>query len=133
MKKIIILISVTMLGLLLITGCGKKEETVKSDSSSNTSEGVIKDQTVEGLTLTNTSLVTTNGQSTLVTLVSNKGATAKTVKTFNITVKDAKGNVLVTMEGYVGGEVPANGSRTITSTTEADLTKATTVEYSINK
>lgn len=131
MKKIVILLSVTILGMVLITGCGKKEETVKNDATSNTNEGVIKDQTVEGLKFTKTSLVTENGMSTLVTLVSNEGTTTKTVKTFNIIIKDAKGNVLITMEGYVGGEVPANSSRTITSTTETDLSKATTVEYTV--
>ena len=99
-----------------VTGCNKKEEVSQDDTSANTNENVIKDQTVAELTLTNTSLITKDGESTLVTLVTNSTDSNKIIKTFNIIIKDS--NIIVTLLGYVGGEVPLGESRTITSTVE---------------
>ena len=134
MKKIKTLAFITIIGLLLTTGCdSKKEEEKKDEVKSNTNTNVIKDQQVEGLSLTNTSLTTTNGQSTLVTVVSNPTTEKIAVKSFDIIIKDKDGNILITLLGYVGEEIPAGESRTITSSAEIDLTKATSVEYTIKK
>lgn len=134
MKKIKALAFITIISLLLTTGCDSKKEEVKKDEvKSNTNTNVIKDQQVEGLSLTNTSLTTTNGQSTLVTVVSNPTTEKIAVKSFDIIIKDKDGNILITLLGYVGEEIPAGESRTITSSAEIDLTKATSVEYTIKK
>ncbi len=134
MKKIKTLAFITIISLLLTTGCDSKKDEVKKDEvKSNTNTNVIKDQQVEGLSLTNTSLTTTNGQSTLVTVVSNPTTEKIAVKSFDIIIKDKDGNILITLLGYVGEEIPAGESRTITSSAEIDLTKATSVEYTIKK
>lgn len=134
MKKFKTLTFITIISLLLTTGCDSKKEEVKKDEvKSNTNTNVIKDQQVEGLSLTNTSLTTTNGQSTLVTVVSNPTTEKIAVKSFDIIIKDKDGNIIITLLGYVGEEIPAGESRTITSSAEIDLTKATSVEYTIKK
>ena len=134
MKKFKTLTFITIISLLLTTGCdSKKEEAKKDEVKSNTNTNVIKDQQVEGLSLTNTSLTTSNGQSTLVTVVSNPTTEKIAVKSFDIIIKDKDGNILITLLGYVGEEIPAGESRTITSSAEIDLTKATSVEYTIKK
>ena len=136
MKKIII----TSLSLLLIlgisTGCGckKKEKTKKEDKQEetyNTNEGVIEDKEVEGLKLTNTSLVSTENSATLVTSVSNPTNEDKEVRIFYIHVKDKNGDEIVTLQGYVGGVVPAGQTREITSNVDRNLSNAYKVEYEL--
>ena len=133
MKKIITITTITLLSLFLLTGCDKKEEIVVDTTKSNTNEGVIKDQEIDGLTFTKTSLIIKESGSVLVTTVTNTTTETKTVKTFTITVKDSDGNVMVTMDGYIGGEIKQAETKTITSTTEMDLTNASSIEYTINK
>lgn len=90
MKKFKTLTFITIISLLLTTGCDSKKEEVKKDEvKSNTNTNVIKDQQVEGLSLTNTSLTTTNGQSTLVTVVSNPTTEKIAVKSFDIIIKES--------------------------------------------
>ncbi len=120
----------------LLTGCGcqnKKEKIKKEETKINTNENVIKDQKVGKLELTNTSLITKNGQSTLVTVVTNNTKEKVLVKSFDIYVKDKDKKLITTLLGYVGEEVPAGQSRTITSNVDRDLTQAYSVEYKINK
>ena len=136
MKKTLI----TSLSLLLIlgisTGCGckKKEKTKKEDKQEetyNTNEGVIEDKEVEGLKLTNTSLVSTENSATLVTSVSNPTNEDKEVRIFYIHVKDKNGDEIVTLQGYVGGVVPAGQTREITSNVDRNLDNAYKVEYEL--
>lgn len=135
MKKsiIIILISLASLGLLT-TGCGKKDnEKTADDPIINTNEDVIKDQEVEGLSMKNTSLVTENGMSTFVTEVTNNTSSEFTLEEFKIYVKDADGNLLTTLTGYIGGSIQPGETRTIDSSTFTDISGAASIEYSIVK
>lgn len=134
MKKILTLSISMLLVLGLVTGCGctKKEET-KKDESYNTNEGVVGDKVVEELKLTNTSLVSKGNYSTLVTLVTNPTKEDKEVRIFNIYVKDKDGNEIVTLQGYVGGVVPAGQTKEIESNVDMNLDHAYTIEYEILK
>lgn len=132
------LLTILVIGTLLlgITGCGcakKEKEKEEEKVVVNTNEEVIKDQTIETFELTNTSLVYTNGSSTLVTSVHNSSAETQYIKSFNIIVKDSEGNVMTTLLGYIGEEIPADTTRDITSNTDMDLSKAASVEYTINR
>lgn len=138
MKKIFIASLALLISLGLVTGCGKKktdeDKTVEGNKiETNTSEGIIKDQQLGTLTFTNTSLVRENGQTTLTTKVTNTGSETVTVSTFNMVFKNKDGEIITTLVGYVGGEVPAGEYRIIQSGTEYDLSLAKTVEYSINE
>lgn len=132
MKKIGLLVLVTMSLLTVATGCGcKKKE--KEEVKANTEQEVIKDQKVEVFAFTNTSLVYENGTSTLETLVTNTSKEKQFLAEFKIHVKDAKGNVIVTLTGFIGDSIEAGSSKKITSTYGSDLTNAAKIEYEIVK
>lgn len=137
MKKKIGLILVACLAMFA-TGCGcdKKEEKVEKKEDEvkvNTSEDIVKDQVVEGLKLTNTSLSSQNGMATLITEVSNDTGKDEYLLSFNVYIKDKDGNVIAENFGYVGEVIPNGTSRTITSSWDQELVGATAVEYSINR
>ena len=137
MKKKIGIILVACLAMFA-TGCGcdKKEEKVEKKEDEvkvNTSEDIVKDQVVEGLKLTNTSLSSQNGMATLVTEVSNNTGKDEYLLSFNIYIKDKDGNVIAENIGYVGEVIPNGTSRTITSSWDQELVGATALEYSINR
>lgn len=133
MKKKIIISLIMLLSIGVITGCGckKKEEVKEEKKTYNTNKGVIEDKEVEELKLTNTSLVSTKNSATLITAVTNPTKETKKVRIFNIYVKDKEGNTIVTLQGYVGGEVPAGETREITSNVDMNLDNAYKVEYEI--
>lgn len=124
--------------LALVTGCGcakkdNKKDNTKDDVKVNTEENVIKDQTFEGLTFTNTSLTTTNGVSTLITEVSNSTGEDYTLEEFTITIKNKDGEVITTIPGYVGDVIKNGETRTINSSIDIDLSSASSIEYSVKK
>ena len=124
--------------LALVTGCGcakkdNKKDNTKDDVKVNTEENVIKDQTFEGLTFTNTSLTTTNGVSTLITEVSNSTGEDYTLEEFTITIKNKAGEVITTIPGYVGDVIKNGETRTINSSIDIDLSSASSIEYSVKK
>lgn len=134
MKRKIISLLALVLVVCLVTGCEKsKKEEIKIEESYNTNEEIVENKEVEELVLTNTSLVSKGNYATLVTLVTNPTAEDKEVRIFNIYVKDKKGNDIITLQGYVGGLVPAGESREITSNVNMNLDHAYSVEYEILK
>lgn len=132
MKKTIKIILIGIIGLNIITGCFKKEEK-KEEVKVNTNENVVKDQEVEGLKMTNTSLVYENGTTVLVTEVINEKEEDITVKRIRIKVKDKEGNTLTTLIGTIADTIKPGESRTIETETPLDLSKAESVEYSVEK
>ena len=134
MKKLLQIAIVGIFTFCLTTGCGSTKDKKNEDKvESNTNEDVIKDQVVGELELTNTSLVTTNGQSQLVTMVSNKTDHDIVVDTFDIYVKDKDGNNITVLVGYVGGVVPKGETRNIVSNSTMNLGDSVSIEYKINK
>ena len=138
MKKQIKILLALLLAATLVTGCGctkkdNKKDNTKDDVKVNTEENVIKDQTFEGLTFTNTSLTTTNGVSTLITEVSNTTGTDYTLDEFTITIKNKDGEVITTIPGYVGDVIKNGETRTINSSIDIDLSNASSIEYSVKK
>ena len=138
MKKQIKSLLALLLVVTLVTGCGctkkdNKKNNAKDDVKVNTEENVIKDQTFEGLTFTNTSLTTTNGVSTLITEVSNSTGEDYTLEEFTITIKNKDGEVITTIPGYVGDVIKNGETRTINSSIDIDLSNASSIEYSVKK
>lgn len=125
---------------LFVTGCGCTKNKDKNEANNaepeiivNTNEDVVKDQTFDGLQMTNTSLVTTDGISTLVTEVANNTGADYYLNEFTITVKAEDGSVIATLPGYVGEVIRDGEVRTINSSIDIDLSKATSIEYSVVK
>jgi len=131
-----------LLGLVGITlfatgcGCDKNKDNEKNKEPEiivNTEPDVIKDQTFDGLTMSNTSLITTDGKSTLVTEVSNNTGADYYLNQFIIIVKDGNGNILANIPGYVGSVIPNGETRVINSDIDTDLSSAKSIEYTVKK
>ena len=126
--------------LTLVTGCGKdksKNEDKKDDNKTtvevNNNEEVTKAQNIEGITITNTSLVYEDGISYLKATVTNNTGSDYELNEYKINVKDSDGNIIVTMPGYVGSVIKNGESKSINTMISEDLSKAYSIEYEVIK
>lgn len=138
MKKIIMVSFTVLLIVGLVTGCGckKKEKVkvkVKEEIKVNTNKDVIKNQEVDGIKMTNTSMVTTNGLTKLVTSVTNDTDKDYKLDEYMIIIKDKDGKEIVKIPGYVGDTIKAGETRTINSSVDIDLSNAASIEYEVKK
>ena len=140
MKKIINITLMLLVCLTLVTGCGKdksKNEDKKDDNKTtvevNNNEEVTKDQNIEGITITNTSLVYEDGISYLKATVTNNTGSDYELNEYKINVKDNNGNIIVTMPGYVGSVIKNGESKTVNKMISEDLSKAYSIEYEVVK
>ncbi len=135
MKKTIKVLLIGIFTISLLTGCGcsKKEEKPQDDIKTNTNEDVIKDQIVDGITMTNTSMITTNKTTKLTTSVTNNTDKDYRLDEYMIIVKDEEGKEIVRIPGYVGDTIKAGETRTISSSVDIDLSKAASIEYEVKK
>ena len=126
--------------LTLVTGCGKdktKNDDKKDDNKTtvevNNNEEVTKAQNIEGITITNTSLVYEDGISYLKATVTNNTGSDYELNEYKINVKDNNGNIIVTMPGYVGSVIKNGESKTVNTMISEDLSKAYSIEYEVIK
>ena len=92
-----------------------------------------KNQKIENFKMTNTSLKYDGGYSTLETDVKNISNETNYLKSFDIIVKDKSGKEMIKLVGYIGEEISAGETKKIISKTDMDLSKAGSVEYTINR
>lgn len=145
---IVILLVIIILVVYFINNSKDKEETTtptEEQAITNTNEGVIGDQEVEGLTLTKTSLVYKDGISTLETTVTNSTDEPYYLEEFHIIVKDEEGNDIINytdeegntinyLIGYAGVEIPSQGSTKIETSIDFDISSsAYEISYEIVK
>ena len=138
MKKVINISLMLLVCLTLVTGCGKNNnrdnnKDNKSDMKVNTNDEVIKDQNIDGLEITNTSLVYENGLSYFSATVTNNTGSDYELNEYRINVKDSEGNIIITIPGYVGSIIKNGESKNINSQVTEDLSKAASIEYEIVK
>ena len=140
MKKVINITLMLLVCLTLVTGCGKdksKNEDKKDDNKTtvevNNNEEVTKAQNIEGITITNTSLVYEDGISYLKATVTNNTGSDYELNEYKINVKDNNGNIIVTMPGYVGSVIKNGESKTVNTMISEDLSKAYSIEYEVIK
>lgn len=126
--------------LTLVTGCGKdksKNEDKKDDNKTtvevNNNEEITKNQNIEGIEITNTSLVYEDGISYLKATVTNNTGSDYELNEYKINVKDNNGNIIVTMPGYVGSVIKNGESKTVNTMISEDLSKAYSIEYEVVK
>ena len=100
MKKIINITIMLLVCLTLVTGCGKdkmKNDDKKEDNMPtievNDNQKVIKDQNIDGIEITNTSLVYEDGISHLKATVTNNTGSDYELSEYKINVKDNDGNI----------------------------------------
>lgn len=137
-KKIIALFLAC--GLIFATGCGKKTNdnkkpddnngnTIITEPSANTEDGVVGEQTIDGLKFTNVTLIS-EGESTVYTAdVVNTTDTAIDVKSFNIIFRDKDGKEIVTILVFVGSNIAPNESVPVSSSVDMSLLNAKSAEY----
>ena len=140
MKKIINITIMLLVCLTLVTGCGKDKTTnddKKEDNMPtievNDNQEVIKDQNIDGIEITNTSLVYEDGISYLKATVTNNTGVDYELNEYKINVKDSDGNIRVTMPGYVGSILKNGESKNINTMSSEDLSKAYSIEYEVIK
>ena len=119
----------------LVTWCVKDKTTTdnKTTVEVNNNEEVTKAQNIEGITITNTSLVYEDGISYLKATVTNNTGSDYKLNEYKINVKDSDGNIIVTMPGYIGSVLKNGESKTINTMISEDLSKAYSIEYEVVK
>lgn len=144
MKKIINISLLLLLSLTLVVGCNKnnkQNDEVDNNTGNDTkptvevnmNEDVIKNQNIDGIEITNTSLVYEDGISYLKATVTNHTGTDYELSEYRISVKDSNGNVIVTIPGYIGNILKDGESKLINTMISEDLSKATSIEYEVIK
>ena len=122
----------TLLALTLITGCGasKKAEQKKEEKKPvyDKDASVVKDQIFTGLEFVNIGI---EGGEIKTSVINNTGVVYEP-STFTIKVKDEKDKVIVEVKGNIEEAIPNGETRVVTTNTNADLSKAYSIEYSVN-
>ena len=140
MRKIVNITLMLLVLNTLVTGCDKdktnnnnNDDNNKTTVEVNNNEEVTKDQNIEGITITNTSLVYEDGISYLKATVTNNTGSDYELNEYKINVKDSDGNIIVTMPGYVGSAIKNGESKSINTMISEDLSKAYSIEYEVVK
>ena len=140
MRKIVNITLMLLVLNTLVTGCDKdktnnnnNDDNNKTTVEVNNNEEVTKDQNIEGITITNTSLVYEDGISYLKATVTNNTSSDYELNEYKINVKDSDGNIIVTMPGYVGSVLKNGESKSINTMISEDLSKAYSIEYEVVK
>ena len=127
MKKVIKTISMLLvLGLVTGCGCSKKEKT-KEETIENKEQTVVEDQIFEGLEFVN---VGANEGVVKTVVINNTGVVYEGSK-FSMKIMDENGNVLTELTDEVKEAMETGTTVTIETKTDADLSKAAAIEYSI--
>ena len=140
MRKIVNITLMLLVLNTLVTGCDKdktnnnnNDDNNKTTVEVNDNQEVTKDQNIEGITITNTSLVYEDGISYLKATVTNNTGSDYELNEYKINVKDSDGNIIVTMPGYVGSVIKNGESKSINTMISEDLSKAYSIEYEVVK
>ena len=123
----LVVVIALIIGLIISFGFDKEEISVAEEPRivANTSEGVVKEETYEGLQFSNISLITENGYTTFTADVTNTSDTDSTISDVDILLQDKDGNEVITLRGNIGEPLKSNETRTITAVTKGDLKDVT--------
>lgn len=132
-KKIIIAIVAALIVLvigvvafILLNGNAKDEKAKGAKQPKKeaiTNQEIIKDENYSNLSFTNTTFIKEGNYYTLSMDVTNPTQNDINVEQVNIVMKDKDGNNIVEFLGYIGDPMKPGEVRTITASTQADLTK----------
>jgi len=128
MKKI--LLTSLLVTMLLITGCGKKEEKIENNNGGVIDENnpVVEEQvSYEGLEFLNVGA--SNGEvSTIV--INNTGRVLSNVN-FTMKIMDSEGITIVELTDAVNEKMETGTTKEVNTKTDADLSRAVSIEYSV--
>lgn len=131
---VVVLVIVVAVVLFLTLGKNNDEEgegngeNTENGITANTAAEVVADVNYEGLAFTNISLITDNGYTTFSADVTNITSEVVNMENVNINLKDADGNVIVTLIGNIGNDLRPNETRTITSSAKIDTVNVVSKE-----
>lgn len=131
---IIVLIVVAVVLFLIKPAVDNNGTAAKGNNgiTANTNEGIVKDETFEGLKFTNVTLIRDEkaAQYTLTADVTNTTNETLNTTQVDIVLKNESGNEIITLLGYIGEDLKANETRTVTASTSdsIDLSQATVKE-----
>lgn len=138
-KKIVVLFLAC--GLIFATGCGKKttnddkktndgkDDTNVVTPIANTEDGIIDEQVIDGLKLTNVTLISEGDHSVFTVDIINTTDQVVNVNSFNLIFKDKDGNEMANSLLYVGKSIEPNGRVPLLTNAEINLSNAKFVEY----
>lgn len=141
-SEIVIFAIIFLLSVVVVVTLASGKDSLNDDSEetngevvekfeNNINPGVIEDKELDGLKFTNTALICSETSSKLTTVVQNMTNRDIKVRIFDIFVKDKDGDLIVTLQGYVGGEVPGNNAREIVTNVDMNLIDAYDIEYKL--
>lgn len=135
-RKISILVLVIV---LIMTGCGKKKDknedkvNEKNEPIINTEDKVIEEKELEnGIVAKNTSLKEVDGETTIVTSITNEGEQEIYIKYVDIIFKNEKDEEIKTVIGYIGENILPGKSYEIETGLMIDVLRVKSIEYKIN-
>lgn len=153
MKKLISLSLMLLLCLTLVTGCGKsakkeeseidkniKEEinddgTLKEDKNEN--KGVLKEQTVEGITLNSVELKSTAYSSTMSVTATNNTNNDITFNYFKVYFKDKDGKNILGENNFavatLFGTLKSKESKVLNLSVDSNLSNVYSISYEMVK
>ena len=102
-------------------------------SYSSTESGYLSNQTVEGLTFENASLIYENGVTTYTVEVVNDLEEDYNLNNINIIFKDGDGKEIVSLLGYIGDKLSVGESKQIDTSIDQEISNIISIEYKINK
>lgn len=130
MKKIIFTFLV-IANCFTLSGCSCSKKEVSPSIKEVVETEVTKNQKVDGIEMTNTSLIVTDGVSKLVTMVTNNTGKDYTLGEYEILIYGENNNILVTIPGYVGEIIKNGETKLIDSSIDVDLSNAKKIEYKV--
>ena len=98
-------------------------------ASSTSSDILLQDQEVSDLEFVDASLESNRFK----VVVHNLLESDYNLKTIDIKFLDSNGNEVITLSGYIGNKIDANGMKELVTSTDADLSKAVTIKYFVKK
>lgn len=131
--------------LIMVAGCSNKKNkniepepvtTVPTTTATqivNTNMNVVKNQKVDGIDISDTSVITNNGITQIITTVTNNTENDYTLKQYIIIAKDVKGNVIARIPSYVGNTIKVGETKILNSSIDISLEDAYSFEYEVIK
>jgi len=106
---------------------------IVSNTYASPDDNYLVNQTVDGLSFENASLISENGISKYIVNVVNDNKDDYSLKTINVTFKDNEGNEITTLLGYIGDSLSPNEEKVLNISTDQEITGISSIEYKINK
>ncbi len=128
---ILIVFIVAIVTLVINNNEGSTSNKKKEDKLIvNTNAGIIKEEEYKGLKFSNITLIKAKDTETYTLSMDVTNTTSETsnITQVDIPIKNKKGEVEVTLLGYIGEDLKPNETRTITASAGIDLSKSASKE-----